>query len=182
MAYDREKVLKERRALRLGEIINLAAGGTHLDSSLEPKDWNNRFRLLKDDVTAGRPLPDKNAVMPPSVGTSIPLDALYKYAAANSRLEWLSKFSAEWAGLSGITPPLASTRIIKRHERDCEVWLTEIMRREPRRPKSKPQYYRGEAQQKFPTLSRKAFNRAWENAITASGNIEFRRHGPVKRS
>jgi hypothetical protein len=63
-------------------------------------------------------------------------------------------------------------------ETACRQWLEGLMRAGDRE-KSKPEY-QAEAQKKFSGLSGQGFNRAWADAIEASGNKSWSRAGRLR--
>ena len=67
-----------------------------------------------------------------------------------------------------------------RDETSCQKWLEGLMAdgSVPDRPK---QEYRAEAQKEY-SVGTKAFNRAWANALVKTGNTNWSRPGPKKRS
>jgi hypothetical protein len=69
-------------------------------------------------------------------------------------------------------------------ETKCKKWLAEKMRASPEvRPMPKEKYFR-EAQRQFGGLSRRAFDRAWANAIldTPQAAARWRLPGPTRQS
>lgn len=63
-------------------------------------------------------------------------------------------------------------------ETACEQWLKRLMRAGDRE-KTKPEYF-FEAQIEFSGLSRQGFDRAWANAVSATGNVSWSRAGRLR--
>jgi hypothetical protein len=73
--------------------------------------------------------------------------------------------------------------VTKTTSRDaCRKWLIDLMRASPTvRPKAKAVYW-GEAQSKWPnSLSERAFNGAWDEAVAAAGAVAWSAGGRPKK-
>lgn len=73
----------------------------------------------------------------------------------------------------GVTKSPASTVGV---ERECSLWLRGLMRIAPGQPKSKSSM-RAAAAQRYPSLSKRGFDRAWERAVEESGATAWSRSG-----
>ena len=86
---------------------------------------------------------------------------------------------ATGSGAVSAAEPLAAVRPTVAAETACEKWLAEEMRASPRmRPKPKDNFFQ-EAQKSFKGLSRRAFERAWANAIRAT-DAKWSHPGPTR--
>jgi hypothetical protein len=65
-------------------------------------------------------------------------------------------------------------------EVECRNWLEGLMRLHSKRPKSKPDLMR-EAKANFSGLGKRQSERAWADAINATGNTEWTKKGPVRK-
>lgn len=81
----------------------------------------------------------------------------------------------------GVDPPdaTATNRTIKA-EKDCEGWLVGLMMNKGPKEKSKLAFFE-EAKDNF-NIPKRAFDRAWGNAITKSGNPDWSKAGRRKKS
>jgi hypothetical protein len=66
-----------------------------------------------------------------------------------------------------------------RGENQCQKWLEGLMAGDSRPDKPKNQYF-AHAQAQF-NVSRRGFDRAWGNAISTTGNANWKKSGPKKR-
>lgn len=85
------------------------------------------------------------------------------------------KLSAESVKKVWLTPPVEST---VKDEVACQNWLEGLMNSSSTQDKAK-KLYQDEATQKY-SLGTKAFNRAWANAKTATGNTNWGKPGRRK--
>lgn len=74
--------------------------------------------------------------------------------------------------------PKSGVKSTSKAEADCEQWLVQLVR-DGQKNKSKSGYFT-EAKGKFPRLSERGFNKAWDNAT--AGNEQWRRPGRRRKS
>jgi hypothetical protein len=77
-----------------------------------------------------------------------------------------------WPGAESAPPPTTVAA-----QTECRRWLSNEMRASPDRPRAKSQVL-AEAMKRFPKLSGRGFDRAWRDAISATGAEKWSKAGP----
>jgi hypothetical protein len=101
-----------------------------------------------------------------------------EFLIAHGWMKW--SVATKWLGpqYSLPQPPQGRVATTAGGETSCRQWLTSTMEKHESRPKTKGAFFH-EARQKF-QVGRRAFNRAWDDAIGATGKANWRNAGRPK--
>jgi hypothetical protein len=101
-----------------------------------------------------------------------------EFLIAHGWMKW--SVATKWLGpqYSLPQPPQGRVSTTVAKETSCRQWLILIMEKHESRPKTKDEFFQ-EAKQKH-QVGRRAFNRAWDDAIGATGRTNWRAPGRPK--